>query len=271
MYNAFVVFITLFWVAHLVHYISHRTNISLIKFLHATVYTLLYYIVLCVGWRFKKHFVYMLVPLLAASILMHIHGISSGIKIIPEEDYEHQKNMQLRTGYEYLMRVTFAFCLLICPSFGFMLIYILIFAIGVSWLSLLFGDMSSHTFVETLSIQPVYIIIIIVLFYLMQKRELKRFYQQQDVSDQGQQVLTVLNSQSDAIVVVQSDSGNLLQSDNELMKDNLFQFEFCNKQGLNLFGFYAVEDLENSERTDLSEDMINIPRFIPLNSKKKQV
>ena len=53
------------------------------------------------------------------------------------------------------------------------------------------------------------VVAIIILGYILQKRELERFWQQQEAEEKEQkanmkeqQVTTVLNSQSDAIIVV---------------------------------------------------------------------
>ena len=126
----------------------------------------------------------MLIPLFAASMAIHVLSNAAGIAIIPDGD-ELQKSMQIRSGYEYLTRAMCMFCMFNSPSFSFTIIYLLTYSGGVAWLSILFGDLSSPVFVETLSQQPIYVVVNAVVFYLLQRRELKRFYQQQDASEQG--------------------------------------------------------------------------------------
>ena len=95
----------------------------------------------------------------------------------PED--ELQRSMTLRSRYEYLMRAAAFFSIFGTPSLAFACAYVFLYCGFIAWLSLLRGDLSSTQFKETLSTQPVYVLVCFVLFFILQKRELKRFFQEQ--------------------------------------------------------------------------------------------
>lgn len=70
---------------------------------------------------------------------IHVLTNAAVIANTPEDD-EFQRIMQLRSGYEYLVRNTVIFTTFLSPSLAFTLLYALIYSGGVAWLSILYGD-----------------------------------------------------------------------------------------------------------------------------------
>ena len=91
---------------------------------------------------------------------------------------ELKRSMTLSSRYEHLMRVTMFFTMFGSPSFSFASAYVLLYSGFIAWLSLLRGDLSRPQFKETLSQQPMYALACFVLFFILQKRELKRFLEE---------------------------------------------------------------------------------------------
>ena len=88
-----------------------------------------------------------------------------------------------------------------------------------------------------------YIIACFIFFYIQQKRELKRFYKELQAITKEKQVSNVLDSQSDAIVVIQPNDG-VPEDENS---SSLFQFLFRNSMSIKLFGFNVMECFATSD------------------------
>ena len=79
-------------------------------------------------------------------------------------------------------------------------------------------------------------------FYIFQWRELRRFYEQAEANNQKDQLLTVLESISDSVVVIKpNDEVKIPETDKELhivepAQSDLPDILFCNSQSKKLFG-----------------------------------
>ena len=111
-----------------------------------------------------------------------------------------------------------------------------------------------------------YVLVCFVLFFILQKRELKRFFQEQKAVKKEQQVSDVLNSQSDAIVVIPADEQRTEEADKETghRGGGLLKFLFSNSKSVRLFGFNLAGAVTPTEKDDVASSMLRLPRFIPL-------
>ena len=97
------------------------------------------------------------------------------------------------------------FCLLITPSFNFLLFgYAPPYIIGVVYLISTEANLDNPAFIEIISIQPVYFMSGYAMFYLMQHRELRSFFALKASNQKSEQLLEILNSQSDSVIVISS-------------------------------------------------------------------
>ena len=103
-------------------------------------------------------------------------------------------------------------------------------------------------------------------FYVLQKRELKRFYETREAQRKEQQVSQVLNAQSDAIFLVDADVEGQHNREIVVNEDYKPNFEFCNSRSVELFGFdlasinHLREDVSLQTRAKLEQ--LNHRQFI---------
>ena len=188
--------------------------------------------------RFKRQLAYMLI-LLFLWTEAHIVLTNDVLDGTASPGDELGRSMALRSRYEYLMRAAAFFSIFGTPSLAFACAYVFLYCGFITWLSLLKGDWSKPQFKETLSQQPVYVMLCVVAFYMLQKRELKRFFQEQKAVRKERQVSDVLNAQSDAIVVIQSHEQAAAEADREAghLGSGILKFLFSNSKSVRLFGF----------------------------------
>lgn len=65
-----------------------------------------------------------------------------------------------------------------------------------------FKELNEQEFNKTLIEMPAYIVACLIIFYILQKRELKSFVRERNANIKQEQVTQIFNTQSDAIVVV---------------------------------------------------------------------
>ena len=173
----FVLINSTIWVIYIFSYFVNPTDVARVKLLLATAYLLIHNTVWLLRRRFKKYFVYMLIFVCACSQSFAVIS-NSALIASTSFDNELQRSLALRSGYERIMRSAVLFCIFLSPSLNFTLIYQLIFCGGITWLSMLWGDLSKPQNIDSLSQQPLYAIVSFVSFYILQKRELKRFFEE---------------------------------------------------------------------------------------------
>ena len=76
-----------------------------------------------------------------------------------------------------------------------------------------------------------------VWFYILQAREISRFYQQRSAVKKESQVSNVLNSQTDGIIIVEKMQTEHQNNDEEIeFSEPKLNFEFCNSMSIKMFG-----------------------------------
>ena len=77
--------------------------------------------------------------------------------------------------------------------------------------------------------------------YMLQERDLTRFFEQQTIIKKEQQTSDILNSQSDGIVAVK-----IVQEENQSVNvEGTLEFEFCNSKSIEMLGFDPKANLDN--------------------------
>ena len=159
------------------------------------------------------------------------------------------------------------YSMLLAPSLGFTLFYVATYAGVIAWTTVLLGDFSDPGFAEEFPQLPAVALVSIGVFFILQTRELKRFFGQQSAMKKEQQVSNVLNFQSDAIVVVQSErpssTNGERSGDEEVARQEVSPLSvlFCNSQSIRLFGFDFSKQPPSGEGDHLAQSMLQEPRF----------
>ena len=114
-------------------------------------------------------------------------------------------------------------------------------------------DMSnSNIFAPNIGVSIPLLVMGIVLSYMVQERNLMRFFEQQTIIKKEQQTSDILNSQSDGIVVVE-----IVQEENQSVNlEGILEFEFCNNKSILMLGFDPKANLDNQ--------MLESTRFVLL-------
>ena len=79
----------------------------------------------------------------------------------------------------------------------------------------------------------------LLYFVVLQKRELKQFFSYEELKKKQDQMTTIFDAQSDAVVIVGQDATQLeenQQQEYELVELKLPEFKFCNSKSIELFG-----------------------------------
>lgn len=95
------------------------------------------------------------------------------------------------------------FITLAAPSSGFALVYFLIYVVAIGSVLIWQEDFNSEITKQTLSQYPSWTISLGLAFFILQKRELKRFTSEQKLFLREQETKHVFNSLSNAIIVVE--------------------------------------------------------------------
>ena len=154
----------------------------------------------------------------------------------------------LRTDQNSLVIVTLAMqhffqIWFLSPSFSFIIVKEFIFAsyITLIWTFNMITD-SSEIYQElalkgTVS-NTIRCIATIMIWYVLQKRELTRFYQQIAATTKEAQVSNILDSNSDAIIVVQQENNEsqVGDRDEEQSETSQIKFVLTNSKSVELFG-----------------------------------
>ena len=111
-----------------------------------------------------------------------------------------QHDLQLRSSFEYLARTATFYCAFVVPNIKFLLAYLAVYLCSIAALIIKAGDFDNELFSETISQQPPYIIVCIMIFHISQSVRLNQFFREDHIKIQGKQMSVVLNSQSDAIL-----------------------------------------------------------------------
>ena len=130
------------------------------------------------------------------------------------------------------MRVeSLMYAIFFCPSLKYILIVIASSSASTVILAGSFNSIDKQESVRLILECPLYAIIAFLVYYLLQKRELKNFYRERKAIRMHGQVMDVFHSQSDAIVAVKKDH------DVEDNKSQELEVLFCNEKSVNLFDY----------------------------------
>ena len=114
----------------------------------------LYVTVHVLGVRYKKLHVYgMLLCYTVTSV-----NVMFALFFYRNFASEAQRDLTVRTSFEYIARTGTFFCLCSVPNAKFLAVYILIYLSVVTILTLKAGDFNNAIFNETISMQPAYIV-----------------------------------------------------------------------------------------------------------------
>ena len=86
------------------------------------------------------------------------------------------------------------FSIFFCPSFVYFFVFILSFTVGVITITQFFPDSEEAAMREFLLEIPAYIVVCLCIFYILQNRELKNFYQEHKAIASKEQITKVFNS-----------------------------------------------------------------------------
>ena len=124
------------------------------------------------------------------------------IAVMPPEMQKLNQGVSVRTQISNCFRATCLIIVVGTPSWLYLIAYLTLYLIAVLGISLLQGDLADPIFIETLKIQPGNIAAIILIMFMLQGRELRRFNDQINILNANSQVKTIFNMSSDAIIVV---------------------------------------------------------------------
>ena len=92
-----------------------------------------------------------------------------------------QRDLTIRTSFEYMARTGCFFCLYGVPNGKFLIVYILIYLSVVTILTLNVGDFNNAILGETISMQPAYIVALCVIFHITHNLRLNRFFKEKSL------------------------------------------------------------------------------------------
>ena len=212
-----------------------------------TFFFLPYLFVWLLGKFYTKYHIYLLPLIFAANEFGSVYRAY----------YEDEK---LSIGNALWMTVAVNwFCALLAPSYIHAIAYIFFFLIAAFWKVYAIYEGSDREKTEIIaSILIIGGIMSLAVFYILQKRELTRYFETCDAQQKELQVSNGLYEQNDAIVIV---TKNSIESQNQQGQDDderrHINFEFLNKKSTELFGFDLNDDFERNEK-------LKKPNFIAL-------
>ena len=104
---------------------------------------------------------------------------------------------------------------------------------------------------------------------MLQTRELRWFFEKKASVEKQEQLTRILDCQSDAIIVVNTDGVHQIESEQEgpLMYTNeLPKFLFCNSKSVELFGenLGDLSTASSESSRDRSTQLLELPQFVQL-------
>ena len=96
-----------------------------------------------------------------------------------------QHDLQLRSSFEYLARTSTFFCVFVVPNIKFLAAYLVVYICCIAALIVKAGDFDNELFSETITQQPPYIIVCILIFHISQSVRLNQFFREDHIKVQG--------------------------------------------------------------------------------------
>ena len=174
--------------------------------------------------RAKDHFVYLL--LILAAVLNFEHVCGAEVQLAKIDDIDERLE-SLDIHLLLILNNLFLSAVFISPSLNFLVFgYGPPYAVANLYLMFKYGDFENSVFQNSAMTTLVYALMAIPVFYIFQHRELMRFFELKQSEKKSEQLLSILNCQSNSILVAQS-------SEDDPKKPNVV---FRNEQSLTLFG-----------------------------------
>ena len=109
----------------------------------------------------------------------------------------------------------------------------------------------------------------VLFFTVLQKRELKQFFLYEELKKKQEQMTSVFDAQSDAVVIMGQETSlnETIQQDYELVEHKLPEFMFNNSKSTELFGI-DLQNLQN-QKTQVAESFLDEQKFVCLDTKSK--
>ena len=177
MFSIRLAIVTLAWLVLLASYIKSPNAESLRKFIFRTGNLILCSTVWLLGRRFKQHLIWFIPVLYTFELVLIVK--ESSISMAGKNDNENkviEVPQFLRMSFDYLFYAS-----LLTPSWNFVLLFYSPGIFGALGLSAILNQVESVSdAIKDIGALPMtYLPIGIIIFYILQKRELKRFSQEQ--------------------------------------------------------------------------------------------
>ena len=171
MFTFVIVLSMLYWTAHLYITVFDYSTVNFYRLLATSGRAASMIILWFICRRFKKYIGHSILLAYIIFLGMQVHNMFVTMKIAPNNNF---------TAYYNVCNWYVLNCFLLAPSGLFVLIYTVIYAITVFFISytLLNADHEDYR-KEILSSTPIWVFSSFVLFYVLQRRELKRFFEQE--------------------------------------------------------------------------------------------
>ena len=89
-----------------------------------------------------------------------------------------ERDLQLRSSFEYLARTATFYCAFVVPNIKFLLAYLAVYLSCIAALIAKAGDFDNELFSETISQQPPYILACVMIFHISQSVRLNQFFRE---------------------------------------------------------------------------------------------
>lgn len=201
MLNFYLLVSVLFLINAAVVFFISPTQSFLITLLVETILCALTIAVWLVRTRIRKYI---------SSIILLLVSITLVLSVLDFANLSLEPEVSSLETAKVILRARLAIqSILIAPSLGMFFTYQAIYGCMVllTYLLIIINDSDSTEMERLLYNMPSFCIVQLFLFYVLQKRELKRFYQQRKSEKKESQLNSVLNSHSEAIIVVEAPKG----------------------------------------------------------------
>ena len=201
--------------------VNEHSQLNLNKMYAQLIQVAVQIILWLIGRRFQKKVTHCV--MISFIMTLIIEGIS--LNLTKDMRADGDNNIALIRGTYVLA------CFILAPSMFFVTIYTLVYAS----LSVYMFKVLSIVEVQEIQLEmPSHIFISLGLFYILQRRELKRFFEQKVTSTKEQHLSNILNSHSDAIIVFEANpQHDEIKNANGGAKENkpsFVNFLLCNSQ-----------------------------------------
>ena len=130
---------------------------------------------------------------------------------------------------EWMKQKVLVYAMFECINFANLLAMLTAYVISQTIFAAEYLGVSDADLTSTIFEVPTYAITTGLVFYMLQKRELKNFFAERRAQLKSQEVTTICNVQSDAILVIERSSTSVLFNNKKSV--SLFDFDFKKHDG----------------------------------------